>query len=201
MRKIALLLSCIGLFVVQPAHAELFGLANGRSADITNAPGQSIEAGVAFGDFFDADYTHFGIRYNYKTRPQLMLFGNLGLSEVGSEDGLSFGIGAFYQLQGILTNQDLALKGVVNRADGDSDDVTGISFEALISGRQGFGANGDIGWYGNVGLHRFSGGGDSETEIGIGGGITYPASNGEFFAGLDLIEDLIFGAGFRYFLQ
>ena len=89
MRKLALLLSCIGLFVTLPAHAELFGLMNGRSADITNAPERSIEAGAAFGDFFDADYTHFGIRYNYKTRPQLMFFGNLGLTEIGSEDGLS----------------------------------------------------------------------------------------------------------------
>ena len=201
MRKFAFLLLCIGMFVTLPVHAELFGLANGRSADITNAPERSIEGGVALGDFFDADYTHFGLRYNHKTRPQLMFFGNLGLSEVGSEDGLSFGIGAFYQLHGLLSNQDVAVKGVINRADGDNDDVTGISIEGLVSGRQGFGVNGNIGWYGNIGLHRFSGGGDSETEIGIGGGVTFPASNGEVFAGIDLIEDLIFGGGYRYYLQ
>ncbi len=200
MRKIALLLSLAGLMITMPAHAEFFGLVNGRSADVTNAPDRSIEAGVGFGDFFDADYTHFGIRYNYKYSPKLMVIGNLGLSEAGNDDGVSFGVGAFYQLDGVLTNQDLAVKGVINRANGDSS-VTGISLEALISGKQGVGANGDIGWYGNVGFHRFSSGSASETEIGFGGGVTFPAASGEFFAGIDLIEDITFGAGFRYYLQ
>lgn len=201
MRKIALLLSFIGLMATMPAHAEFFGLMNGRTADITNAPERSLEAGVVFGEFFEADYTHFGLRYNHKTSPELMVFGNLGLSEVGNDDGLAFGIGVFYQLQGILTNQDLALKAVINRANGDDDDLTGISFEALISGREGIGANGNMGWYGNLGLHRFSADDDSETELGFGGGIIIPAESGEFFAGLDLIEDITFGAGFRYYLQ
>jgi len=184
-----------------PAHAEFFGLINGRTADVANAPERSIEAGAVFGEFFEADYTHFGLRYNHKTSPELMVFANLGMSEAGNEDGLAFGIGAFYQLQGVLTNQDLAIKGVFNRADGDNDDLNGISLEALISGREGIGARGDMGWYGNVGLHRFSADGGSETEIGFGGGFIIPTDTGEFYAGIDLIEDITFGAGFRYYLQ
>lgn len=201
MRKLALMLSFAGLLVTLPAHAEFFGLMNGRTADIANAPERSVEAGAVFGEFFDADYTHFGIRYNHKTSPELMVFGNLGLSEVGNDDGVAFGIGVFYQMQGILTNQDLALKAVLNRANIDDDDLTGFSFEALMSGREGIGANGNMGWYGNLGLHRFSDDDDSETEIGFGGGVIIPATSGEFYAGIDLIEDIIFGAGFRYYLQ
>ena len=42
---------------------------------------------------------------------------------------------------------------------------------------------------------------DSETELGFGGGIVIPNASGEFYLGIDIIDEMIFGGGFRYFLQ
>ena len=80
--------------------------------------------------------------------------------------------------------------------------------EALISGREPIADNGLM-WYANIGLHRltadvggaFGGGSDTDNEFGFGGGVILPMGVGEVYAGADLIDELQFGVGYRYFLQ
>jgi len=44
-------------------------------------------------------------------------------------------------------------------------------------------------------------GDDTENELGFGGGVVLPVGPGEAYAGVDLIDELQFGLGFRYFVQ
>ena len=194
-----------------PAQAEYFGLASGRTADLTLLPDVSVEAGVMIGDFFDDDYQYIGARINYRVDPTLMVYGDFGLNEVEDFEGNTFGIGAFYIMDGIFEGSDFALKGSYHRGSTENDDdfevdVDGISVEGVFSGREAFGANDNLRWYANIGIHRLSidperGDDDSETEFGFGGGVVVPAASGQFYVGLDLIDEMTFGGGFRYFLQ
>ena len=203
------------------AHAEFFGLPNGRSANPGNLPPLSVEGSFNTG----GDYQHIGARVNYQVSPELVVFGDVGQSAFdlgfGSDaDGLSFGIGAFFFLanQQILPQFDIAVKGSFHTASLESDvdgvvvpgfgvvgggsadvDGTNISLEALISSQEPLSANG-LGWYANGGINILGGDFD-DTEILLGGGVTLPLGPGEIYGGADLIDDIIFGVGFRYFVQ
>ena len=191
------------------ALAEALGLLNGRSADVSRLPDTSIEAGAVFGDLFDVDYEHFGARFNYRVNPGLMAYGDLGQTDINSAaDGLAFGIGAFYQLDGILSQNDLAVHASLHRAkleddNGDDDSTTTITVEGLFSGRDPIGANDNMFWNANLGLTRASGNGDSDTELTFGGGIVLrtASQSGEIFVGVLYVEDLAFGGGYRHFLK
>ena len=215
---------CVVMFslVAQSAMADFLGLANGRSANLDNMAGLSVDGGVNIG----SDGTLFGARVNYKVGSDLMVFGDVGLlsfDEGGADgDGPVFGGGVFYQLRDInlLENTDLAVKGAyhlgtIDAGDGFDVDLTEISLEALISGDQ-LGET-DFGWYANVGLHiidtEFDGGAVfvpgfgnvvagsasvSDNELLFGGGITGPLSFGEFFAGVDFLDGALLVAGVRY---
>jgi len=74
-----------------------------------------------------------------------------------------------------------------------------ISLEGLFSGQK-IGES-DLHWYGNVGIHKFDFIDYDESEIGFGGGVFSATSFGEFYAGVDLIDELIFGFGIRYHLR
>jgi len=198
------------LAIATPIHAEYFGLPNGRSADLDKLPGSSIEVGFATGDIpDDADYQNFGGRFNYLASPGTMLFFDLGLAEIEEFDGNLFGIGVFFEIDGVFTSADFALKGSYHTGSLDEDrfelDIDTISVEGLFSGREPISTNG-MTWYGNVGVHRLKSevndaNSNSETEFGFGGGIIIPSKSGELFAGIDLIDEISFGFGYRYFLQ
>lgn len=191
------------------ALAEAYGLPNARLANPGNMPTLSVEGAFNTGD----DYQHIGTRINYRTSDQLTVFGDFGLSEIGDSsfdiDGTSFGVGAFYFLpdQRILEGMDVAAKGSFHSISLEGDEGffgtrefegTIISIEALVSGQQPISDNG-LSWYGNIGFHI--GGGDfDDNEVGFGGGVILPMSFGEVYGGVDHIDELIFGVGFRFFL-
>lgn len=202
----------LGLFAA-PLQADLFGLANGRSANMDNMAGMSVEAGLTF----ESDLSTYGVRFNYKVNPDMMVFGDLGLSENGPASGMSFGAGVFYQLRDVslIENTDTAVKLSYHSANlewdacsdaffgfgGDLCDFKGssLAIEGLISGDQL--ADTQFGWYGNVGLHMVDFGGGSSSELGLGAGITGDTSFGQFYAGIDLIDSFFIVGGVRYHLQ
>ncbi len=196
------------LFVSTVATAEIGGLLNGRSADLNKLPDSSIELGIDFGEFGGADYRYVGARYNHRINPDLMAFADAGSMEIsipsftifgqsvgGDVDGFSFGVGAFYMLQDMLDTADTAVKASFHMAGGDID-FNILSLEGIVSGRNGIGSNPDLQWYANGGINSV----DSETEFLLGFGLVLPMQSGQLFGGVDLIDDIHFGIGYRHFM-
>lgn len=189
------------------SRAEYFGLMSGRSADVSTMPDKSIDAGFVTGDFAEIGYQHFGARFNFRVSPISMLYLDGGQSELEEEgdsvDGITFGVGFVYQLEGVMQNNDVALKGSYHSAKLEEDraEVEGnvLAIEVLFSG--GSLGTSQLNWYANIGMHKFDFDLYDETEIGFGGGVVMPISFGEFFAGIDIIDETTFGFGARYFLQ
>ena len=191
------------------ANAELLGLPNGRSANPGNLTDLSVELGFVTGDFGTDDYQNIALRVNYRVAPEVVVFGNVGTSEFGALDGTPYGLGILYHLSNQRISQILDIAGKFSYHTGDYSfrgvdaDLSGISFEVLFSGIEPLSDNG-LSWYGNFGFHRLTidlGPSDSSNEIGLGGGLLLPVGPGEAYVGLDLIDELTFGVGFRYFVQ
>ncbi len=183
------------------ATAEVTGAANGRTADLTRMPDLSVEFHFNTGD----DYQNIGLRANYRLSPGIILFGDISQGEFDPFSGTPIGGGIFYALDGIFENIDAAAKASFHTGDFDGLDVNILALEFLFSGLDPIASNGLM-WYANVGIHRldlevsgFDAGGD--TELGFGGGVVLPVSNGEAYAGIDIIDDTLFGIGYRYFFQ
>lgn len=187
-------------FLSGTASAEYLGFPNGRTADFSHMPKLSVEGGFATGDFIDIDYQNIGLRVNYRLSPGLMVVGDLGMSEIGLVDATALGINVFYSLEGLFENMNSAVKGGFHKADFDVLDIDGLSLEFLISGLSPISSSG-LNWYANVGLHRLEIDGVDDSEFGIGGGLVLPASTGEAYVGIDMIDDIVFGLGYRYFFQ
>jgi len=207
----SLFVAALSLATAAPVHAEFYGLLNGRLVGRDSLPDRSFEAGAQFGEYDDTDTQYFGARFNYRASPDLMIYGDIGQTEVELNvdiDGIGFGIGGYYIVDGVFSGSDFAVKASYHTVSLEGDntrefDFTALVVEAVLSGREGLGASGDIGWYANVGMHRldFDDIGDDETEIGFGGGIVLPRQTGEFYLGIDMIDDLNFGGGYRHFLD
>lgn len=205
---VAALLAVTGLSATA-VQAEYLGLPNGRSANPGTLPDLSVELGFVTGKLGSSDYQNIGARVNYRLSPEIVLIGDLGIAEFGQTDGTPFGLGMLYFLskQRITQSADIAAKLSYHTGEFDlgalSGDVDSLSFEVLISGKRPISASG-VNWYGNVGLHRLSvdfSGGDSSTELGLGGGLTLPTDAGEAYAGFDFIDEMTIGLGFRYFVN
>lgn len=185
-------------------HAEYFGLPSGRSANIASHPSSSIEAGFLTGDVGEASYQGFGARFNYRTSPDLIIYGDVGQIDVEDADGIGYGAGFLYQIKGIAKTNDVAMKVSYHTIKLEEDrrqpnKGNVLAIEGLISGAN-IGES-DLRWYANFGIHKFDFDGYDESEIGFGGGVFKETSFGEFYAGADLIDELTFGLGVRYHLQ
>lgn len=207
--KTVALTALLALTTAVPAQAEYLGLLSGRSANPGNLTDLSVELGLVTGDLGEADYQHLGARVNYRVSPEVVVFGDIGIAEHGQADGTPFGLGALYYLSNQRVNQQLDIAGKASYHTGDfkfggfKGDISSLSFEVLISGQTPISASG-IGWYSNLGLHRLSSGyagSDSSIELGFGGGLILPTGSGEAYAGIDYIDELTFGLGFRYFVR
>ena len=203
------LLVAISSLIALNAQAEFFGLPNGRLANPGSMPELSVELGFVTGDLGVADYQNIGARVNYRVAPEIVVFGDIGASEFGEADGTPFGLGILYHLSNQRISQALDISAKASYHTGEykvgnfKTDLSGLSLEVLLSGREPL-ANNGLGWYGNFGFHRLTidaGFSDSSNEIGFGGGLVLPAGNGEAYVGIDLIDELIFGLGFRYFVN
>ena len=107
--KLVLLVCCT--LNASVAYAEYFGSPTGRTAKLSAQPPLTLEATFSTGDYATADYQQIGVRLNYQYSQKILMFGDLGQSEIGSENETSFGLGAFYSLgQSILGSDDSAVK-------------------------------------------------------------------------------------------
>lgn len=186
--------TAITLFSSTQAHAEYFGFPTGRSAKISSLPASSIEAGFVTGDVGGFSYQGAGVRFNYRTSTDFMIY--LDAVRVDSEDaeGMGYGVGFFYHIPGILKKNDFAAKVSYHIGYGNA-----VSIEGVFSGQK-IGAS-NLSWYTNVGLHKFDlDNGYDESELGFGAGVFTDTSFGEFYAGIDLIDEITFGFGVRYHL-
>ncbi len=211
MKKLRLVFLAMLGFIAQPAVADWIGLQPGRSANLDNAANMSVDAGINL----NGDLRFLGARFNFKASPDLLAFGDIGTYDRGDSfdgDGLALGGGIIYQLRNVqlLENTDTAVRAVYHTASIDCGgscefDVSEFGAMLIVSGDQL--STTDFGWYANAGFHNVSldiggfFGNISSTEIAIGGGITGNLAFGEWFAGVELIDELLFGVGIRYNLN
>lgn len=82
------------------------------------------------------------------------------------------------------------------------EQIRNIAAELLISGAT---SNSLLvegsSWYANGGIQILTGGSDDETYLAFGAGVVLPFTNSEAFAGFDFVDDIHFGAGYRYFVK
>jgi len=194
-------------FIAQPALADIYGLANGRSANMDNLAGLSVEGGVGV----HSDVTTLGARINYKVSPDLMVFGDFGSTDYDAGgSGTAFGAGVFYQLRNVtlMENTDFAVKASYHAASVEDVDLSELAIDAIISGDQL--STTSFGWYANVGMHilkaeidfgQFGTSSNDSNELLFGGGVTGALSFGEWYAGVDFIDGAVLVAGVRYNLQ
>jgi hypothetical protein len=209
------------LLVSVSAQAEWFGAPSGRSADPANSPKLSVEGAFST----SGDYDYFGARLNYSVNEKLTVYGDVGQGEF-FDDGTAFGAGLFYHLPNLsesssfLNTIDLAAQGSYHTLGADIADVSAITVAMLFSPKTAMNPDSGLSWYGNVGFTRLTvdvdvptftipgvgvivGGSvsDSSSEIQIGGGVYLPMGPGTLYAGADLIDEFIFGVGYRYGLD
>lgn len=208
MRKVftsAALLAVMSLLSTA-VHAEYFALPSGRSGDLSKLPDVSVEGGYVTGDFGELDYSYFGARINYRINPKVMVYGDIGEVELADVDDTGFGVGAFYQLGDVVDFGHSSFKIHYHEVSFDRVDRRGkidfdiVGAEWVIGGKEPLSSDG-MHWYANFGIHRLSGEGDSDTELGFGGGVILPLGSGEAYFGIDHIDELTFGGGFRYTLR
>lgn len=200
------------LSFVSAANAEYFGMLNGRGGDLRNLSDLSVEGGIITGDLGDASYDLIGARVNYRLMPGLILYGDFGITDVGEADGNAIGLGAYYQLQDLISDMHTSVRASFHQADVEGTAATAfgtfsveadfdiLSVEFLISGQQPIMDNGMM-WYGNASINRLDNGRTSDTEPGFGGGVYLPLGPGEAYAGVDWIDELMFGVGYRFSLR
>jgi len=121
----AVLLICSAL-TASVSHAEYFGSPTGRTATFSSQPQLAVEATFSNGEFAGVDYQQMGLRLNYQYSPKIMVFGDLGQSELSSESETSFGLGAYYSLgQSILGSDDSAVKVSLHQVSFDT--ISGVT--------------------------------------------------------------------------
>lgn len=187
------------------AHADYFGAPSGRSANPANNPKLSVEGSVSDG----SGYRNIGARVSFGVNDKITIYGDFGISDVGVYDGNSFGGGIFFYLP-IINGFDSAIQGSFHTAALDffssELDVTALGATFLISPQTPIASNG-LTWYANAGVNVinrdfsrrfFRGSSDNSVEPQIGGGIYLPLGPGTFYAGGDIIDGLIVGAGYRF---
>ncbi|MFK7996358.1 MAG: hypothetical protein AB8B87_19620 [Granulosicoccus sp.] len=217
--KIAGMTLLSSLLISGSALAEPFGLLNGRLADISRSPDKSFEVGAGFGEFDDVDYEHFGARYNHKWNPTTIIYGDVGQSSLdprNEADGLTFGIGGYWQMDGMFATSDFAVHASYHRVDldfsGFDNGIKGnaIIIEGLFSGREPINQAGTMYFNGSIGLSRqtlkitrINADSDTETDLTFSAGVVVEtqSKSGQFFGGVFYVDDLGFGAGYRHFLK
>lgn len=188
-------------------QADTLGPLDGRSPDSRQMSEMSVEVGY----LSEGDFSSFSGRLNYQYTPLLTLYGDFAVVDVGNNtDGTAFGIGARYYLanQRIMPELDLAVRASYHMGSVDSDasselDLSELALAVHFGGKEAFYSNG-VKWYGVVSYNHIAAdtsfGENSDSEIGIGGGVYMPLGPGEFYIGVENIDEMFVGLGYRHFL-
>jgi len=112
-----MVLFCSAL-TTSPSYAEYFGSPTGRTAQFSVQTPLALEIAYSNGEFVSSDYQQIGVRLSYQFSPKILVFGDIGQSELSSESETSFGLGAYYSLnQSILGSDDSAVKVSLHQVD------------------------------------------------------------------------------------
>ena len=188
-------------------QADTLGPLDGRSPDPREMSKMSVEVGYVS----EGDFSTIAGRFNYQLSPLLTLYGDFGLVEVSDNaDGNAFGIGARYYLanQRIVPALDLAVRASfhmssVESGAGSESDLSEMSFAVHIGGKEAISSS-SIKWYSLLSFNRLSvdtaGADENDFEIGIGAGVYMSLGPGEVYVGLENIDEMYFGIGYRHFL-
>lgn len=195
------------LAAATPASADIAGMQHGRNVNLALAPKMSLEAGVYTGDMMDLEYQHIGARVNYKLDDSLLVYGDVGESGFNDFDGLTFGVGAYYQLLDLLELADTAIHASYHMGEVERGrqgvDINALLVDLVFSSREAFGPGASMNWYGSVGLSRFDADADDEIELALSGGVVAELSGGkgQVYGGLLYLDDASLGIGYRHYLR
>ncbi len=206
MTKYISTLILLAILPITHAHAEYLGLPYGRSADISSHAELAVEGGVQLGDI-----DNFMARASLKLNDRLSLYGDLGFSDadhsVGSDSGVSFGGGAVFGLGQLAEGVDFGGLASLHLASTGDLDWTDLAFRVIASGELPV-QDIKAAWYGSLGIEFLDVSVDNcricdadDTEFAFGGGIIYPIGPGEAYGGLDYVDDLTIGGGYRISLR
>ncbi len=195
------------LCVSAVAHADVYGLVSGRTADVRSEPQLTVEAGLTL----QSDQNIIGGRANFKVSPDSLIYGTI--ASVKPEEGssaIAFGGGVVYQFdQSVLAGYDVAFKGSYHLYSADfgsiESDLSDLGLDLIISPKGQTTAQTGVKVFGLVGLHRLgskasSPGGtasDNKVEPALGFGAVAPVSVGEISASVEYIDELYVGLGYR----
>ena len=199
-----ILTSLSAALMTSNAQAEILGVLGGQSANPEGQADLSVEIGYKF----ESDLSILGARVNYRLSPKTFIYGDLGFADFDfGSDGTPIGIGFRYHLadQRFVPSLDASVKGSFHIADFDSVDISELSVGLHVSGKEAIHESG-LRWYGTASFSRVEVdfdifGSDSDFEIGFGGGVYLPVKNGEAYVGLEHIDDLFIGIGYRYSIR
>lgn len=201
------------LFFSASVYSGTLGLLEGRSAE----PDQQGQTTLELGYLTEGDFSTIAGRVSYQLSTPVTLYGDFGLIDLGDADGNSFGIGVRYHLakQRLLPMLDASVRASYHMGSADFNafggstdtDLTELSFAAHIGSKEAFLDNG-MKWYAVLSFNRnsvdvTSGGGssdNSDSDIGLGGGVYMPFGPGEAYVGVENIDELFFGLGYRHFI-
>ena len=203
-----LMLGSALLATTSVAHADIYGLLSGRTADIKSEPQTTLEAGASF----EGDFTTIGGRFNFKLSPTSLFYATLADIDTDAEDGdMALGGGLVYQLdQRNAQSFNVAIKGSyhlwsTDRALGVEADFSDFALELILSPKQQTVAQG-VSVYAMIGFHRissevnlgfFGSTKNTDTELAFGGGATFAVGPGEAYVALEVIDETFIGFGYR----
>ena len=222
-------LTAVLLTISVPLHASWWGTSDGRSANPENNPRVSIEGFISDGDN-DYQYLGGRLNYTVNESLTLFGdYGNAERVGDGSSvgGGAYFYLPTLSESATFLNDKDVAIKASYHKATLDFDpggrvsswevDVSALSVAFMISPKTVFKPDSGLNWYATAGFTklefdrpgrvyvgnefiRTSASSDS-TELHLGAGVYLPLGPGTLYAGADLIEDLIFGVGYRFAIK
>ena len=179
------------------AAADMLGLSHGRLATPAANAARSFEAGGQL----SADDYYFGLRGNYRLGERATGFADLGTVTTDYDtSNVAFGIGSYFYWGPANPNLDLSLKGALHHLAGDNS-TTILSVDFLFSSADTTELRTQrFQWYGSLGLHR-SFNRKSSIVLAASAGLVRPTETGQYFVGINLIEEVFFSAGYRFDLR
>jgi len=195
----------ISLFALSfSAQADFLGFLDGRAASPGNAGKMSVEVGYTDSD----DFSTLGGRFNFQFSPTLTLYADYVTQDTEFLEGTGYGAGIRYHLanQKFLSGMDVSLRASFHTVEyedtlgiGINNEVESMSAAIHIGSQQP--VSGNIKWYGVLSYNTLEADGiEDDSEIGYGGGIYMPFATGQVYLGVEKIDDLIMGVGYRHFL-
>ena len=171
---------------------------------------------VEVGYVNEGDFSNLSGRFIYQYSPLVSVYGDFGTLERASDEGTAFGLGATFYLakQRFMPVLDVGVRASYHLASvdngisgGTESDISDMAVAVHFGSKEPFFSYG-LKWYGVVSYHRYSvessigtqSFDSSSSDVGLGAGVYMPLGSGEAYVGLENLDEMYFGIGYRYFL-